>query len=125
MRTQEDPLFGPVVSFGLGGAIPELLEDRAYQVPPISDSDASRLVRGTGASSILFGYGGTVPVDVAALEDLMTRLGRMSDEVPQVAQLDLNPVIVAESGLAVLSASAWLRIPDARGDSEARRLVDP
>ena len=125
LRTQEDPLFGPVVSFGLGGAIPELLEDRAYQVPPISDSDASRLVRGTGASSILFGYGGTVPVDVAALEDLVTRLGRMSDEVPQVAQLDLNPVIVAESGLAVLSASAWLRIPDARGDSEARRLVDP
>ncbi len=124
LRTQEDPLFGPVVSFGLGGAIPELLEDRAYQIPPITDSDAARLVRGPAAASILFGYGGSEPVDIAALEDLVLRLGRMSDELPALAQLDLNPVIVGRRGVAVLSASAWLRTADARGDSEARRLTD-
>lgn len=123
LRTQEDPLFGPVVSFGLGGAVSELLDDRAYQIPPMSDADAARLIREPDSASILFGYGGRRPVDVPALEDLVVRLGRMSDEVPQLAQLDLNPVIVGERGLAVLSASAWLRAPDARGDSEARRLT--
>ena len=91
-------MFGPVVSFGLGGAIPELLEDRAYQIPPITDSDAARLVRGPAAASILFGYGGSEPVDIAALEDLVLRLGRMSDELPALAQLDLNPVIVGRRG---------------------------
>lgn len=123
LRTQEDPLFGPVVSFGLGGAVPELLNDRAYQVPPMSDADAARLIREPASASILFGYGGREAIDVASLEDLVVRLGRMSDELPQLAQLDLNPVIAGPRGLAVLSASAWLRHPDARGDSEARRLT--
>lgn len=122
LRTQEDALFGPVVSFGLGGAVAEMLNDRAFQVPPMSDEDAARLIREPQSASILFGYGGRRPVDVAALEDLVVRLGRMSDELPQLAQLDLNPVIAGERGVAVLSASAWLRTPDARGDSEARRL---
>ena len=103
-------------------AVADLLGDRAYQVPPISDADAARLIREPAAAGILFGYGGRHPVDVAALEELIVRIGRLSDEIPQLAQLDLNPVIVGERGLAVLSASAWLRHPDARGDSEARRL---
>lgn len=123
VRSQEDPLFGPVVSFGLGGSIAELLGDRAYQVPPVSDADAGRLIRGPAASGILFGYGGRRAADVTALEELVVRVGRLSDEVPQLAQLDLNPVIVGERGVAVLSASGWLRHPDARGDLEARRLT--
>jgi hypothetical protein len=123
LRKLEDPLFGPVISFGLGGAIPELLADRAYHLPPISDADAARLVRGTGSSNILFGYGGRQPVDIEALEDLVVRLGRLSDELPQMARLDLSPVIVSVRGLAVLGASAWLRSADLRGDAEARRLT--
>lgn len=123
LRTQEDALFGPVVSFGLGGAVPELLDDRAYQVPPMSDEDAARLIREPQSASLLFGYGGRQRTDVAALEDLVVRLGRISDELPQVSQLELNPVIVGVRGLAVLSASAWLRTPEARSDSEARRLT--
>ena len=122
IRSQEDALFGPVVSFGLGGTVADLLADRAYQVPPVTDADAGRLIRQPASSGILFGYGGRDPVDVAALEELLVRVGRLCDEIPQIAQLDLNPVVVGERGLAVLSASAWLRQPDARGDSEARRL---
>lgn len=123
LRTQEDPLFGPVVSFGLGGMVPELLADRSYQIPPLTDADAARLVRTPESASILFGYGGRTPVDIAAVEDLLVRLGRMSDELPELSRLDLNPVIAATRGIAVLGASAWLSTAQARADSEARRLT--
>jgi acyl-CoA synthetase (NDP forming)/GNAT superfamily N-acetyltransferase len=124
LRTQEDTLFGPVVTFGLGGSIPELLGDRAYQVPPMSDADAARLIRDTAASSVLMGYGGRERADIAGLEELVTRVGRMAEEVPQLARLDLNPLLVSPTGLAVLGASAWLRSAEARGDADARRLTD-
>jgi len=124
LRSVEDALFGPVLSFGLGGAIPELLHDRAHQVPPISDIDAARLLRQPKAASILLGYGGRDPVDIVKLEDLVTRVGRMAEELPELARLDLNPILVSSRGLAVLSASAWLRSAEVRRDAQARRLSD-
>ncbi len=124
VSAQHDLLFGPVVSFGLSGVIPELLEDRAYQVPPISNADAARLIRAPGAASVLFGYGGREPSDLAALEDLVVRVGRMVHELPELHRLDLNPVVVADTGLAVLQATAWLQPPDLRDDSLVRRLSD-
>jgi acyl-CoA synthetase (NDP forming)/GNAT superfamily N-acetyltransferase len=123
IRSVEDALFGPVVSFGMGGTIAELLGDHSYQMPPITDRDAARLVRGPGASSLLFGYGGNERVDLLGLEDLIVRVGLLADEFPQISRLDLNPIVASPTGPAVLGATAWIRPTEARIDGEARRLA--
>ena len=118
----EDPLFGPVVSFGLAGLVPELLGDRGYRIPPLTDVDARDLVSAPGASPMLDGVGGTEPVDRASLEDLLVRVGLLADDLPEIAELRLEPVVVAPTGLAVLGARATLRRARARADAGVRRL---
>ncbi|HSN05766.1 MAG TPA: acetate--CoA ligase family protein, partial [Candidatus Angelobacter sp.] len=118
----EDPLFGPVVSFGLAGVVPALLGDRGYRIPPLTDVEVRDLVAEPGASPMLDGYGGSAPVDKAALEDLLLRVGELAYDVPELAELRLEPVVVAGSGLAVLGARAVLRRAVARADSGTRRL---
>jgi acyl-CoA synthetase (NDP forming)/RimJ/RimL family protein N-acetyltransferase len=122
VASAEDPLFGPVVSFGLAGVVPELLGDRAYAIPPLTDVEARSLVDAPGAAPVLDGVGGTEPVDRGALELLLVRVGLLADEVPELAELRLEPVVVASSGLAVLGARAVLREASARSDGGARRL---
>ena len=100
----EDPLFGPVVSFGLAGLVPELLGDRGYRVPPLTELDARDLVSAPAASPMLDGVGGTDPVDRAALEDLVVRVGQLAYDVPELADLRIEPVVVSPRGLAVLGA---------------------
>jgi acyl-CoA synthetase (NDP forming) len=100
----QDPSFGPLVLFGLGGVTAELLGDRALQIVPITDEDARRIVRSLRGSPLLFGYRGRPAVDVAGLEDLVLRVGRLADELPQVSEMDLNPVVVSETGAIVIDA---------------------
>ena len=118
----EDPLFGPVVSFGLAGVVPALLGDRAYRIPPLTDVEAADLVAEPGAAPMLDGYGGSAAVDKAALSDLLLRVGELADDIPELAELRLEPVVVSGSGLAVLGARAVLRRAAARADTGARRL---
>ena len=122
VSSAEDPLFGPVVSFGLAGVVPELLGDRAFRIPPLTDVEARDLVAEPGAAPMLDGYGGSSPVDKQSLEDLLLRVGELSDDVPELAELRLEPVVVAGAGLAVLGARAVLRRAAARADTGARRL---
>lgn len=124
LSSVEDPLFGPVVSFSLGGLVPELLDDKAFRVPPITTIDAAALVRATRASSVLFGYGGNPPVDVPQVEDLLVRLGRMAEDLPSLVRVNLDPVVVSPRTVSVLGASIWVRVPELRIDTEARRLAD-
>jgi acyl-CoA synthetase (NDP forming) len=124
VRVLHDPLFGPTVSCGMAGLVPELLGDRAHTVPPVTDADAARLVRGPGASSILLGYGGREPLDVRRLEDLIVRAGLLAHQIPQLQRLDLDPVIVGANGLAVAGATAWVQPAQPRSDSLVRRLTD-
>ena len=129
----EDATFGPLVSFGLAGVATDLLGDRAYRILPLSDIDAAELVRSVRAAPLLFGYGGAPPVDVAALEQLLLRVARLADELPDVTgpdvpagahvhSLELNPVIVGRSGLRVLAAQAQLGEPVPRADMGPRRI---
>ena len=122
LRTVEDPLFGPVVSFGLSGDASELLGDVAHRIPPLTDVDIADLVRSVRAAPKLFGHHGAAPVDVPALEDLIARLSCLADELPEIAELELNPVVVAGNRLAVLGAEVRLAPRVERSDTARREL---
>jgi acetyl coenzyme A synthetase (ADP forming)-like protein len=97
-----DDLFGPVVMFGFGGTAAELFADRAFQIVPMTDVDAAELVRAPKSAPLLTGYRGSAPVDVGALEDLLLRIGTLAATVPELAELDLNPVIATPDGIALV-----------------------
>jgi acyl-CoA synthetase (NDP forming)/RimJ/RimL family protein N-acetyltransferase len=122
LRTTEDPLFGPVVSFGIAGAASELLADVAHRIPPLTDQDVSDLVTSIRAAPLLYGHRGAEPLDVDALQDVIARLSQLADDLPEVADLDITPVLVGELGLAVLDVSVELSRA-ARSDDERRRLL--
>ena len=97
-RAIEDPLLGPVVSFGLAGDAVNLLDDWAHRVPPLSGADLHDFIRAPRASRKLFGYQGLPAVDVAALEDLAARLARLKDNHPEIALVEFNPVLAGPAG---------------------------
>ncbi|MQA93653.1 MAG: GNAT family N-acetyltransferase [Streptosporangiales bacterium] len=123
VRAGEDPSFGAIVSFGLSDVAAELLDDRAYRLAPLTEVDAAGLVRAVRAAPLLFGHRGTDPVDVPALEDLLLRVSRLADDLPEVASLELEPVTVAAKGTAVLGGALRLSRPAGlRPDHGPRRL---
>ena len=85
----EDPLFGPVLSFGIGGPLTELLGDRSYRIPPLADHDAQDMVREIKASPLLFGYRGSEIVDVEEIERLVRQVAQLQHDLPQVRALQL------------------------------------
>ena len=121
----EDPAFGPVVGFGLGGVASELLGDLAWRAAPLSDRAAAALVDEPRAAPLLHGYRGSEPVDRAALIDLLLRVGRLADEHPRIRSLALNPVLARPGGYSVLHASVELGGVATRGDTGPRRLAQP
>jgi acyl-CoA synthetase (NDP forming) len=118
-----DPLFGPAIMFGMGGTATELFADRAFRIVPISDVDAAALVSAPRSSALLDGYRGSEPVDRAALEGMVLRLGRMAETVPELAELDFNPVIARPDGAFVVDARARIA-PVAGPPARAVRHLD-
>lgn len=94
----QDPSFGPLIAFGLGGIHVEILQDVCFRVTPITDRDASDMVRSIRGYQLLEGYRGHAPVDVAAVENLLLRVARLVEEIPEISELDLNPVITLPPG---------------------------
>ncbi|XTR52116.1 GNAT family N-acetyltransferase [Pseudarthrobacter sp. So.54] len=121
-RAIEDPLLGPVVSFGLVGDAVNLLEDWAHRVPPLSGSDLHDFIRAPRASRKLFGYQGLPAVDGRALEDLAARLARLKDNHPEIALVDFNPVLAGPEGLAILAADVRIANAAQRTDSARRAM---
>jgi acetate---CoA ligase (ADP-forming) len=103
-----DPLFGSLVVFGMGGTAAELVRDTALRILPITDLDAREMVRSLRTSPLLFGYRGSPPGDVEALEQLLLRVGRLADELPEVAEMDCNPVIVSSNAVTVVDVKMHL-----------------
>ncbi|MGB9112305.1 MAG: GNAT family N-acetyltransferase [Acidimicrobiales bacterium] len=97
-----DPSFGPVVMVGLGGILTDLLGDRAFAVPPLDESACDRMVSSLRASPLLDGYRGAAVVDRAALVHVVRLVSQLADEVPELAELDLNPVVVHAGGAVVV-----------------------
>jgi acyl-CoA synthetase (NDP forming)/GNAT superfamily N-acetyltransferase len=119
----EDPLFGPVVSFGISGPIIDLLEDKSYRIPPLVGGDAAAMVREIKSSPMLFGYRGSEVVDVAAVETLILRVAQLQHDLPQVSSLELSLVLAGADGVKVLTASARVDpVLDPRSDWFVRRL---
>ncbi|MBM3693302.1 MAG: GNAT family N-acetyltransferase [Actinobacteria bacterium] len=120
-----DPLFGSLVVFGMGGFETELVRDTALRIVPVTDRDAHDLVRSLRSSPLFFGYRNTPPVAVAALEDLLVRVGLLAEYVPEVAELDGNPVIVSPTGVLVVDAKVHLAPHTAGAPDGLRRLRSP
>ncbi len=99
-----DPQFGPVLMFGLGGILVELLEDVAFRIVPIEPRDARRMIREIKGFKLLEGFRGTPPADVAALEALLLKVSAFVDGHPEVAELDLNPVFAYPDGAVAVDA---------------------
>ena len=103
-----DPTFGPFVVFGAGGFTAELERDTVLLVPPLTDVDVDEALHALRTSPLLFGYRRSVPVDVDALRDVMARVSRLACDLPGVADLDCNPVIVSPRGAVVVDAKVRL-----------------
>ena len=123
LSTMEDDLFGPIISFALAGDASDLLGDVSYRIPPLTDVDVADLIRSVRAAPRLTGYRGAPALDVAELENIVARLSCLADDLPQVAELELNPVIVAESGVVIAGATAFLARPVGRTDGARRSLL--
>ncbi|MFB8751504.1 bifunctional acetate--CoA ligase family protein/GNAT family N-acetyltransferase [Streptomyces parvulus] len=122
VRAVIDPAAGAVLSFGLAGAATQLLGDTAHRLIPVTDRDATSLIRSIRTAPLLFGWRGSAPVDAPALEELLLRVSRLVDDHPEVVAVTLEPVVVAPHGLSVLGASVRLAPPPARDDLGPRTL---
>jgi acyl-CoA synthetase (NDP forming) len=89
----QEPVFGPLVVFGLGGVATEVLGDHVARLSPLTDADARDMVTGVRAAALLTGHRGSPAVDAAGLADILLRISRLADDLPELAELDLNPVM--------------------------------
>jgi acyl-CoA synthetase (NDP forming) len=100
----QDPAFGPLVVFGLGGVTVEVLADHVSRLAPLTDVDAVEMVTGLRGSALLTGYRGRPAVDVDALVHILHRVSRLAEDMPEIVELDCNPVIATPAGALVVDA---------------------
>jgi acyl-CoA synthetase (NDP forming) len=100
----KDPQFGPVLMFGLGGVLVEVLKDVAFRVVPLDARDARQMVHEIKGYPLLEGYRGHDPADVAKLEQLLLKVSAFVEAHPEVAELDLNPVFAYKDGAIAVDA---------------------
>jgi acetate---CoA ligase (ADP-forming) len=110
----QDPVFGPLIALGPGGTLAELIGEAAFRLTPLTDYDAQELVRSGKAGRLLAGFRGAPPADGQAVEDLLLRVARLAEDLPELAELDLNPVIAGPSGCVVVDARARIARPSHR-----------
>lgn len=122
LAVQDDPSFGSVISFGLAGVISSLLGDRAYRVLPVTEDEARALIDAPKAAPLLQGYGPGDPVDREALVDLVHRVSSLIDDIPEVRDLDCDPILVAAAGASVIEARVRIGAEPRAIDLGPRRL---
>jgi acyl-CoA synthetase (NDP forming) len=106
----DDPLFGPLIAFGLGGIFVEILKDLVFRITPLTDIDAREMVTGIKGYKLLQGYRGQEAVDEKALQELLLRISRLVEEVPEISELDLNPIFAMPSGQGCVIADARIHV---------------
>lgn len=106
----QDPLFGPLIAFGLGGVHVEILRDVCFRVAPLTDRDASEMVRSIRGFPLLEGYRGHPPADLEAIEEILLRVSRLVEEIPEITELDLNPLFAMPPGQGCLIVDARIKV---------------
>jgi acetate---CoA ligase (ADP-forming) len=100
----KDPQFGPMVMFGMGGTLVEVLKDISFRIVPLSRQDASEMIRETKVYTLLKGYRGKPPVDIQYLEELLLRVSTMVQENPEIKEMDINPLFAYEKNAIAVDA---------------------
>ena len=95
----QEPIFGPLVVFGSGGVTTDVPSDRVTRLTPLTDADADEMIHAVRAAPLLFGDRGVPLVDTAALADALLRVSRLTDDLPEISQLNLDPVVAREDGV--------------------------
>jgi acyl-CoA synthetase (NDP forming) len=108
----QDPVFGPLVAFGPGGTLAELIGSTRFALAPLTDVDVEVALTTGKAAKLVAGWRGAAPADRPALADLLHRLSRLATDLPEVAELDLNPVLGLSSGCVAVDARVRIRRPD-------------
>ncbi|MGD0605094.1 MAG: acetate--CoA ligase family protein, partial [Streptosporangiaceae bacterium] len=121
VQVAADSTFGPLVVFGLGGVSTEVFADRSARLTPLTDTDADQLIRSVRSAPLLSGPAGRPAADLGALRDLLLRVSRLADDLPEVVALDLDPVIARPDRTVVVNARIKLA-PFAPNDPFLRRL---
>jgi acetyl coenzyme A synthetase (ADP forming)-like protein len=111
----QDPVFGPLVAFGPGGVFAELIGEAAFRIAPLTDIDADELVHVGKTGQLVAGFRGESPKDPGALTDLLHRLSRLAEDLPFVAELDLNPVLALPTGCVAVDARVRVFRPPTSG----------
>ncbi len=109
LGVKKDPDFGPVILFGMGGVLAELLDDRAIALPPLNRLLAARLMEGTRIDRLLKGYRNHPPADRERLEEVLIRLAQLATDFPQVAELDINPMVIQKGQPIAVDARVVLK----------------
>ena len=105
----QDPVFGPLVAFGPGGVFAELIGQAEFRIAPLTDADAQELITEGKTGTLVRGFRGKPAADPQPLTDLLHRLSRLGDDLPEVAELDLNPVIASPDGCVAVDARVRVR----------------
>jgi acyl-CoA synthetase (NDP forming) len=113
-----DPLFGPLIAFGLGGIHVEILGDVCFRITPLTDRDAREMVRSIRGYRLLEGYRNHPPADVPALEEVLLRISFLVDQLPEITELDLNPIFALPPGQGCQIVDARIRVENKGGYGE-------
>jgi acyl-CoA synthetase (NDP forming) len=106
----EDLSFGPLIAFGLGGIHVEILADVCFRVTPLTERDAEEMMRGIRGYRLLEGYRGHPPADVQAIREVLLRVSRMVEDIPEIRELDLNPIFGLPPGQGYAVADVRIRV---------------
>ncbi len=112
----QDQVFGPLIVFGMGGTATDLLDDRTARLTPLTENDLQAMTTELRCAPLLFGAHGHPTVDLTSVQNLLARLSRLADDLPQLAEADLNPIIATPDALLCV---------DARIRLEPRHPFDP
>jgi acetyl-CoA synthetase (ADP-forming) len=108
----QDPTFGPVLMFGLGGIMVEVLKDVAFRIVPLTPRDAMEMIRDIQGFPLLQGYRGAPPADLEALQRVLLTLSDFVADTPEVQEIDLNPIYAYPDGALAVDARMILSTPD-------------
>ncbi len=112
---KRDPLFGPVLMFGIGGVYVEAMKDVSFRIAPLRELTAKKMIREIKGFKILEGYRGEPPSDIEAVEECLMRLSQLVCDFPEIDELDINPLMVLEKGKGALVVDARIILRGTRG----------